>query len=113
MTIGQQDPWVLGRHSKHIFLVLYVDVILLATNDIGLLHETKIFLPNNFKMVDLSDASFALGIKIHRDRSQGILGLSQKGIRYLKDLKCKIVNQLTPLSLKETNLILVKALKAI
>ena len=29
-------------------------------------------------MQDLGDASFVLGIKIHRDRSQGILGLSQK-----------------------------------
>ena len=64
--------------SKHIFLVLCVDDILLATNDIDLLHETKRFLLNNFKMVDLGDASFALGIMIHRDRSRGILGLSQK-----------------------------------
>ena len=65
--------------SKLIFLVLYVDDIMLATNDIDLLHETKIFRSNNFKMVDLffflikmvdlSDASFALGIKIHRNRS--------------------------------------------
>ena len=51
--------------SKHIFLVLYVDDILLATNDIGLLHKTKIFLSNNFKIIDLGDASFVLGIKIH------------------------------------------------
>jgi hypothetical protein len=29
-------------------------------------------------MKDLGDASFVLGIKIHRDRSRGILGLSQK-----------------------------------
>ena len=41
--------------SKHIFLVMYVDDILLATNVISLLHKTKRFLSNNFKMVDLSD----------------------------------------------------------
>ena len=32
----------------------------------------------HFEMKDLGDASFVLGIQIHRDRSQGILGLSQK-----------------------------------
>ncbi|KAK0607860.1 hypothetical protein LWI29_021656 [Acer saccharum] len=48
--------------SKHIFLVLYVDDILLATNDIGMLHETKIFLSKNFETKDLDDASFVLGI---------------------------------------------------
>ena len=64
--------------SKYIFLVLYVDDILVATNDIGMLHETKRFLSKNFEMKDLGDASFILGIQIHRDRSRGILGLSQK-----------------------------------
>ena len=29
-------------------------------------------------MKDLGEASFVLGIQIHRDRSWGILGLSQK-----------------------------------
>jgi len=51
--------------SKYIFLVLYVDDILLATNDIGMLHETKIFLSRNFEMKDLGDTSFLLGIQIH------------------------------------------------
>ena len=64
--------------SKHIFLVLYVDDILLATNDIGILHDTKSFLSKHFEMKDLGDVSFVLGIKIHRDRSRGILGLSQR-----------------------------------
>lgn len=64
--------------SKHIFLVLYVDDILLATNDINLLHDTKRFLSKNFEMKDLGDASFVLGIEILRDRSRGILGLSQR-----------------------------------
>ena len=63
--------------SKHIYLVLYVDDILLATNDIGMLHETKRFLSKKFEMKDLGDAFFVLGIQIHRDRSRGKLGLSQ------------------------------------
>ena len=35
--------------SKFIFLILYVDDILFATNDLGLLSETKRFLSNNFE----------------------------------------------------------------
>ena len=65
--------------NKHIFLVLYVDDILVANNDISLLHKTKSFLAKNFEIEDLGDASFMLGIQILRDRSQGIFGLSQKG----------------------------------
>ena len=64
--------------SKYIFLVLYVDDILLATNDICMLHETKRFLSRNFEMKDIGDTSFVLGIQIHREQSWGILGLSQK-----------------------------------
>ena len=64
--------------SKFIFLVLYVDDILLATNDIGILNETKKFLSKNFEMKDLGEATFVLGIQIQRERTQGILGLSQK-----------------------------------
>ncbi|RVX09023.1 Retrovirus-related Pol polyprotein from transposon TNT 1-94 [Vitis vinifera] len=64
--------------SKFIILVLYVDDILLASSDVGLLHETKRFLSSKFDMKDLGNASFVLGIQIHRDRSRGILGLSQK-----------------------------------
>ena len=50
--------------SKFIFLILYVDDILLASSDIGLLHETKKFISKNFEMKDLGNASFVLGIQI-------------------------------------------------
>ena len=65
--------------SKYIFLVLYVDDILLATNDQNLLLETKKFLSNNFEMKDRGDASYVLDIQIYRDRPKNILGVSQKG----------------------------------
>ena len=55
-----------------------MDVILLASSDLGLLHETKQFLSQNFEMKDLGEASYVIDIKIHRDKSQRVLGLSQK-----------------------------------
>jgi hypothetical protein len=65
------------KGSMFIILVLYVDGILLASSDKNLLYETKGFLSSNFDM-DLGDASYVLGIEIHRDRTKGVLGLSQK-----------------------------------
>ncbi|RDY09632.1 hypothetical protein CR513_05973, partial [Mucuna pruriens] len=64
--------------SKYIFLVLYVNDILLVNSDTCLLHETKRFLTKNFEMKDLWEASFVLVILILRDHSQGILRLSQE-----------------------------------
>ena len=55
-----------------------MDDILLATNDKGLLYEVKQFLFENFEMKDMGDASYVIGIKIHRDRFRGVLGLSQE-----------------------------------
>ena len=64
--------------SKTCFLVLYVDDILLATNGKGMMHGVKQFLSKNFDMKDMGEESYVFGIKIHRDRSHGILGLSQE-----------------------------------
>ncbi|GJU71726.1 putative zinc finger, CCHC-type containing protein [Tanacetum coccineum] len=61
-----------------IILVLYVDDIFLASDNIDLLHESKHFLSRNFDMKDLGEALNVTGIKIHRDRANGTLGLSQK-----------------------------------
>ena len=47
--------------------MLYVDDIILAFNDIGLLKETKRFLTNHLETKDLGNASFVLEIKIHRE----------------------------------------------
>ncbi|RVX18276.1 Retrovirus-related Pol polyprotein from transposon TNT 1-94 [Vitis vinifera] len=64
--------------SKICFLVLYVDDILLATNDKGLLHEVKQFLSKNFDMKDMGDATYVIDNEIHRNRFRGLLGLSQE-----------------------------------
>ena len=67
--------------SAIVFLVLYVDDILLIGNDIPMLQSVKVWLSNQFSMKDLGEASYILGIKIYRDRSKRMLGLSQS--RYI------------------------------
>jgi hypothetical protein len=66
------------KNGRYIFLIMYVDDILLASSDVSLLLEIKKFLSSKFDMKDLGEASFVLGIEIHRDKSKGVLGLSQK-----------------------------------
>jgi hypothetical protein len=68
--------------SKFMFLILYVDDILLASGDLGLLHETKEFLSKNFEMKDMGEATYVIRIEIFRDRSHGLLELSQ--IQYIE-----------------------------
>jgi len=64
---------------KFIILILYVDDIILASDDIDFLCDTKQMLTAHFDKKDLGNASFVLGIEIHRDKTREILGLSQKG----------------------------------
>ena len=52
---------------------------LVASSCVKLLNETKQVLNTHFDMKDIGDVVFVLGIQIHRDRSKGILGLSQRG----------------------------------
>ena len=63
--------------SAVLFLVLYVDDILLIGNDVSVLQSVKIWLSKKFSMKDLGEATYILGIKIYRDRSKRLLSLSQ------------------------------------
>jgi hypothetical protein len=63
--------------SALVFLVLYVDDILLIGNDIPILEVVKTSLKRSLWMKDLGEAAYVLGIKIYRDRSKRLIGLSQ------------------------------------
>ena len=52
------------RDKIVIFLVLYVDDILLIGNDIGVMSSVKVWLLSQFDMKDLGEANFILGIKL-------------------------------------------------
>ena len=63
--------------DKVVFLVLYVDDILLLGRDIGMMSTVKVWLAKTFDIKDLGEASYILGITLHRDRKNRMIGLSQ------------------------------------
>ncbi|KAK8670758.1 hypothetical protein V6N13_037375 [Hibiscus sabdariffa] len=76
---NKDEPSVYKKISGSIvsFLILYVDDILIIGNDIPTLQSIKTWLSSCFSMKDLGEAAYILGVKIYRDRSRRLLGLSQ------------------------------------
>jgi hypothetical protein len=62
---SEEEPCVYkkARGSSVVFLILYVDDILLIGNDILMLEAAKTSLKNSFSMKDLGEAAYILGIK--------------------------------------------------
>ncbi|KAL0433502.1 UNVERIFIED_CONTAM: Retrovirus-related Pol polyprotein from transposon TNT 1-94 [Sesamum latifolium] len=73
------DPCIYKKisGSSVAYLVLYVDDILLIGNGVKMLRDIKAWLSTQFSMKDMGEASYILGIKIYRDRSRRMLGLTQ------------------------------------
>jgi hypothetical protein len=74
-----EEPCVYKKVSGStvVFLVLYVDGILLIRNDISMMEVIKSSLRKSFSMKDLGEVAYILGIMIYRDRSKRLIGLSQ------------------------------------
>lgn len=60
-----------------IYLLLYVDDMLVAAKDLKEVQNLKELLGSEFEMKDLGPAKRILGMDIHRDRENGVLTLSQ------------------------------------
>ena len=94
-----------GLRPGEIFLLaLYVDDLLLASNNKELLKAEKAALGQAFEMVDQGEAHFILGMTIERDRPNRVLKLGQKkyleGVLERFEMKdCKAVK--TPMEGKE------------
>ena len=54
-------------------MTLYVDDILMASNDLKIIAATKGWLTSNFNMKDVGDASYVLEVKIYRNLLRGFL----------------------------------------
>ena len=67
----------LNKESSVVFLILYVDDIILIRNDVGVLSSVRKWLSNQFQMKDLGEASYILRIHFIRDRKNRLFALSQ------------------------------------
>ena len=76
-THSDNCVYVLHEASTIVYILLYVDDLLLISNDIGRLKSIKAELSKRFDMKDLGEAQFMLGIQIHRDRPNRRISLSQ------------------------------------
>jgi hypothetical protein len=79
-TRSKEDHYVyfksIGDHL--IYLVLYVDDMLLIGNNKEIIEDVKIQLSSKFDMKDLSAANFILGIEIKRNRKKRKLCLNHR-----------------------------------
>ncbi|KAK2999324.1 hypothetical protein RJ639_022654 [Escallonia herrerae] len=69
--------------GSHMYLLLYVDDILIATKLMSDVNGLKEQLKREFEMKDLGAAKRILGMEIQRDRLAGILYLFQKKAKYI------------------------------
>ena len=77
---NEKEAWVYKKESGSsvVFLILYVDDILLIVNDIHMLESVKTSLKNSFSVKDLGEAAYILDIKIYRDKSKRLIGFEPR-----------------------------------
>ena len=76
---NEDEPCVYKKvqESMVVLMILCVNDILLIGNDGQLLSLVKIQLSTQFKMKDLRETQYILGVKVHRDHKNRKLALSQ------------------------------------
>ena len=65
-------------NNGFVILSLYVDDTLLYGNRKKMIDIAKKWLSSNFEIKDMGEANYVLGVKIVRDRTKRLLGLSQE-----------------------------------
>jgi hypothetical protein len=94
---------LIGDHL--IYLVLYVDDMLLIGNNKEIIQDVKTQLSSKFEMKDLGAANFILGMEIKKDRKNRKLWLNQR--KYIETIlqrftmqECKPVRVPIPVGIK-------------
>jgi len=77
MVLEDDCVYVKKTTEGIVFLSFYVDDILLAKNNMEMIQTAKKWLSSVFKMTDMGQARYVLGVKISRNHSKKLLSLSQ------------------------------------
>ena len=72
--------YIKQHKDKYVLLSLYVDDILIASNDFEFVQTIKRWLSSTFEMKDMGEAFYILGVKIHKDCFNILVALSQEHI---------------------------------
>ena len=78
------------QDGSFIYLLLYVDDMLIASKNQGEICSLKAQLSKEFEMKDLGEAKKILGMEIARDRQRGTLCLTQKQVTVFCDSQSAI-----------------------
>ena len=79
---------------------------ILAGNDMEMIITTEGWLSSNFEIKDMGEADYVLGVKILKDRSKKLLGLSQqtyimKVLKHFQMHNCKPITKKWELKMKK------------
>lgn len=88
-TKSKSDHCIYSKRSDEsmIFVVLYVDDLIIASSDGILLSTTKQALSERFEMTDLGELKFFLGMEINQDSTKGQVTMRQT--KFLKSILLK------------------------
>jgi hypothetical protein len=99
MKSSAADPCLYYRfaHGIMIFVCLFVDDIIIASNCDKAIQEVKTGLESHFSLTDQGDLEWCLGMRITRDRARKMIQIDQE--RYILDVLTRFgMNDCTPVS---------------
>ena len=80
----ESEPCIYIQHTRSVITIIatYVDDILIASNNLHNLENTKWMLSKHFDMTDLGQVNQIIGIKVKQDHKAGYISLDQ--LHYLQ-----------------------------